>query len=419
MKEIDRLRWKFMLYNMLIVTAVIGVTFCSAALLVKRRGYQEVNMALSQAVEEQNAETLVFAMPSPVRVPCFSVVVQEDGTVLLQAGAYTSFENQEFLEQVALLGMADGGRRGTLEEYQLRYLRVSHPAGDLIAFADTSYEQAVMKEMLVNGGIACCLIWFAFLVLSYFFARWAVRPVEEAMKYQKQFVADASHELKTPLTVIMANSELLEERCRGMLPEADRWLGNMKQECIQMRHLVENLLMLARNELSQGNRADWKSFDFAELVMEELLTFEPVFFQLGKSLDYRLCQSAQVKGSPEQLKQAVKILLDNAAKYSLEKSRTEIILEPLGRKKVCLWVKSEGNVIPKNQQKAVFRRFYRGDASRSSQNGYGLGLAIAQAIVENHRGSIGVECEGNRNCFYIKLKGRSVQPEEAAREESL
>lgn len=395
-----------MLYNMLIVTAVIGVTFCSAALLVKRRGHQEVNTALSQAVDAE--QTLIFSMASPVRVPYFSVVVQDDGGILLQEGAYNSFEDYQFLEQVALMGMENGGEQGALEEYHLRYLRVSHPSGSLIAFADTSYEQAVMKDMMINGGIACVLIWFGFLVLSYFFARWAVRPVEEAVRNQKQFIADASHELKTPLTIIMANSELLEDRCRGTAPEVDKWLDNVKQECIQMRKLTESLLLLARSELGRKNRADWQLLDFADLVMEQLLTFEPVFFQLGKFLDYQLCDPVQVKGNPEQLKQAVKILLDNAAKYSAEKSRTEILLEPCGRKRVCLWVKSEGNVIPEEQRKAVFRRFYRGDISRSSRNGYGLGLAIARAIVRNHGGKIGVECGENRNCFYIRLKCRTA-----------
>lgn len=86
--------------------------------------------------------------------------------------------------------------------------------------------------------------------------------------------------------------------------------------------------------------------------------------------------------------------------------RTEVRLESCGKRNLRLRVKSEGNVIPKEQRKAVFRRFYRGDASRSSQDSYGLGLSIAQVIVKNHKGSLGLECEGERNCFYLRLKGR-------------
>lgn len=324
--------------------------------------------------------------------------------VLLQEGAYNSLLSQDILEDIALLGLEKGSDQGALKDYSLRYLRVSHPEGWLIAFADTSYEEAVTNDVLEKGAIACFLIWLGFLALSYFFARRAVRPVAEAMQQQKQFVADASHELKTPLTVIMANAELLEDRCHGQTEEVDKWLDNVKQECRQMRYLVENLLLLAKSDLAAKNRADWQLLNFTDLVTEQILTFEPVFFQLGKSLSYEVCDCAMVKGSPQQLRQAVKILLDNAAKYSEENSCTEIVLKPCKRKEVCLWVKSSGKVIPREQRKAIFRRFYRIDASRSESGSYGLGLAIGAAIARNHRGSIGVECAGNQNCFYLKLR---------------
>ena len=217
-------------------------------------------------------------------------------------------------------------------------------------------------------------------------------------------MADASHELKTPLTIITANAELLKDRCQGMTAEVDKWLDNVNQECIQMRRLVESLLLLARSDLAKAGKADWKRVNFTDLVMEEILTFEPVFFQLGKELDEELTEDLWVMGSPEQLKQTVKILLDNAAKYSKEKGRTRVRLKASGKKRIELQVISEGNPIPKEQRRAVFCRFYRGDASRSSQEGYGLGLAIAQAIVKHHKGTIGLQCDGENNCFYMKLR---------------
>lgn len=441
MKEIDRLRWKFMFYNMLIVTAVIGVTFCSAALLIKKRGRQETSTALSQAVQSQvpygypwqeihqmeeqtigqaleqtleqtaeqasqfvtAADMLIFDMYSPVRVPYFSVFVKSDGMVVLRDGAYNSFPSREFVESVAGMGLKGTDESGKLDDYSLRYLRVSYPTGYLIAFADTTYEESMLNEMLVNGGIVCGIIWLGFLALSYVFARWAVRPVEASVRQQKQFVADASHELKTPLTVITANAELLKERCQGMEPEVDKWLENVNQECVQMRHLVENLLMLARNDVMKKSRNDWKVINFSDMMMEELLIFEPVFYQMGKTIEYKIEDGLSVRGNPGQLKQVVKVLLDNAVKYSSDGARTEVCLESSGKRKLCLWVKSEGNIIPKEQRKAIFQRFYRGDASHSTQEGYGLGLAIAQEIVRNHRGDIGVVCEGQKNCFYLKI----------------
>lgn len=403
MKEIDRLRWKFMLYNMLIVTAVISITFISAAFLIKRRGYEEIDSVLYQAVQEREAEESSFQWPPLTRIPYFSAVVQTDGGVILQDGRYRVFPDENFLEQVVLMGLETENESGMLKEYHLRYLKVSRPTEDLIVFADTSYEEALMDGMLANGGIACGVIWLFFLGLSYLFARWAVRPVEEVMQHQKQFITDASHELKTPLTIIMANAQLLQDQCSGFGSETDKWMNNVIQECAQMRRLVENLLMLARNDIVKPCRADWKAFNFTDLVTEQILTFEPLFFQVGKSLDYQLPDSVWVKGNQEQLKQVIKILFDNAVKYSKENGKVFVCLEHSGKKRVCLWVKSEGTEISKEQRKAIFRRFYRGDASRSRQEGYGLGLAIAQAIVRNHRGDIGVECMEGKNCFYVKL----------------
>lgn len=184
----------------------------------------------------------------------------------------------------------------------------------------------------------------------------------------------------------------------------DQWLDNVNQECIQMRHLVESLLMLARSDLTRPDIAGWERVNFSDLVMEESLTFEPVFYQLGKELDEEVEEDLWVTGSPRELRQVVKILLDNAAKYSREKGLTWVLLKSVGRKQVKLGVISEGNVIPREQRKAVFRRFYRGDASRSSNDSYGLGLALARAIAKNHRGTIRLEADGESNHFTIKIR---------------
>ena len=406
MKEIVRLKIKFLFYNMAIVTAVIGVTFFAAAAVVKSRSYQETDQILSQIAEGAGSR-IIFDGASQVRVPHFSVIVTEDGAMLLQEGNYNSFPDQAFLDEVILLGMDGRGETGFLPEYSLKYFREARPEGVFLAFADTSYSETMMESVWQYGAAACVGIWLLFFVLSWFFAGWAVRPLEKAMTAQKEFVANASHELKTPLTILAANTELLSGHISGRDEESDKWLENMKQECQEMRKLVESLLTLARSDAGTGKKKAFSRFDFGELLMEELLTFEPVFYQAGRMLSYEDLEESReffVNGNREELKQLLQVLLDNAVRYSNPQSATTVSMEETGRGGFCLQVKSHGTPIPKEQREAVFERFYRGDTSRASGFGCGLGLSIAKEIAREHKAVLGLTCEDGANCFYLKMR---------------
>lgn len=406
MKEIVRLKIKFLFYNMAIVTAVIGVTFFAAAAVVKSRSYRETDQILSQIAEGAGSR-IIFDGASQVRVPHFSVIVTADGAMLLQEGNYNSFPDQAFLDEVILLGMDGRGETGFLPEYSLKYFREARPEGVFLAFADTSYSETMMESVWQYGAAACVGIWLLFFVLSWFFAGWAVRPLEKAMTAQKEFVANASHELKTPLTILAANTELLSGHISGRDEESDKWLENMKQECQEMRKLVESLLTLARSDAGTGKKKAFSRFDFGELLMEELLTFEPVFYQAGRMLSYEDFEESKeffVNGNREELKQLLQVLLDNAVRYSNPQSATTVSMEETGRGGFCLQVKSHGTPIPKEQREAVFERFYRGDTSRASGFGCGLGLSIAKEIAREHKAVLGLTCEDGANCFYLKMR---------------
>ena len=406
MKEIVRLKIKFLFYNMAIVTAVIGVTFFAAAAVVKSRSYRETDQILSQIAEGAGSR-IIFDGASQVRVPHFSVIVTADGAMLLQEGNYNSFPDQAFLDEVILLGMDGRGETGFLPEYSLKYFREARPEGVFLAFADTSYSETMMESVWQYGAAACVGIWLLFFVLSWFFAGWAVRPLEKAMTAQKEFVANASHELNTPLTILAANTELLSGHISGRDEESDKWLENMKQECQEMRKLVESLLTLARSDAGTGKKKAFSRFDFGELLMEELLTFEPVFYQAGRMLSYEDLEESReffVNGNREELKQLLQVLLDNAVRYSNPQSATTVSMEETGRGGFCLQVKSHGTPIPKEQREAVFERFYRGDTSRASGFGCGLGLSIAKEIAREHKAVLGLTCEDGANCFYLKMR---------------
>lgn len=402
MKEIGRLRLKFILYNMLIVTAVIGVTFGALVSVVRQKGDRESGLALERGLSG-GEEELLAEPGSSVRIPYFSVLVEPDGRVVTKAGYDPFFPDAEFRERMALLGMQAEEADGVLSGYHLRFLRREQPEGHLLVFVDTSYGDSLRSGILRHGGLACAGIWIVFLGLSCLFSGWAVKPVRDSVRQQKRFIADASHELKTPLTVITADAALLAQRCSGLSEETDRWLSHINQECAAMKKLVESLLLLAKGDAcAEGKRAR-ERLDLSGLVTEKALVFDPLFFQEGKQLETRVEEGIFVMGEGGQLAQLIQALLDNAVKYGAEGGLTEVRLERCGKKAARIWVNSQGPEIPKEKRALLFQRFYRGDPARETDGSFGLGLAIAGEAARRHGGKMGVEYKDGMNCFYAVL----------------
>ncbi len=249
----------------------------------------------------------------------------------------------------------------------------------------------------------CGLVGVASLIglfgISWLLARWAVQPVEKAWQQQKQFVADASHELKTPLTVITTNAELLLQS-DGDAGDKQRFSGNILAMARQMRRLVEGLLELARGD-NGGQNMPMELLDLTALVEESCLIFEPVAFENGLGLETGLSPAVQVKGSAGHLRQVVEVLLDNAVKYAQGPGTIQVALS--AQAGFCrLMVANPGLEIGKEELEKIFHRFYRGDQARSGDS-FGLGLAIAQSIVAAHRGKIWAESSGGTNRFFVQL----------------
>ena len=221
--------------------------------------------------------------------------------------------------------------------------------------------------------------------------------MDQAWRRQQQFVADASHELKTPLTVILANAELLADPgCTG----GERLAGNILTVARQMRSLVERLLELARMDAGKGEAQE--PVDLSQLVGDALLPFEPVFFEAGLTLESRVEEGIWVRGSGVQLAQAADILLDNARKYAAPGSAVSLRLERTGR--WCLLrVATAGEPLTRQERQDVFKRFYRADPARAREGGCGLGLSIARSIAAAHRGRIWAESGPAGNVFLIRL----------------
>lgn len=334
------------------------------------------------------------------RFHVFTALVDSSGNVTVPDKA--SFLQEELdaeaIEELVRTAAASDSHSGVLPSSHLRYLKRDTENGVAVAFADTTGESSAMAELVKNSlivGLATLLVFFG---ASLLLARWAVRPVEKAWRQQKQFVGDASHELKTPLTVILSNADMLLSH-----PEEPprRWAENIKAESVRMKHLTEELLSLARSEDTQ-RKPVLQRVDFSYLVTDSVLLFEASVFESGKTLSYDVEEGIHVVGDAPALSQLLGILLDNAVKYSPEGGTIALRLETAGRN-ARLSVSNTGQPIPDRDLPHIFERFYRGDPSRQSTGGHGLGLAIARSIVEAHKGKIWAECRNGLNIFTTLL----------------
>lgn len=283
----------------------------------------------------------------------------------------------------------------------LIYLKEDKGDYILVSFMDNTVFNdnmtTIFRYILIFGGLALIVLFFITVLL----AKWIVRPLEENYQKQKQFISDAGHELKTPVSVIGANSELLSRE----LGE-NQWLSNIQYENDRMGTLVKQLLELAKTEnVTYKNEI----IDLGHLVSGEVLAFESVAYEKGLNLNSGICENLYVRGNSSQLKQLVAILLDNAIQHN--NGGTEIKLELTKERSFAkLSVINNGEPIPTEHKKRLFERFYRVDSARNSQDGhFGLGLSIAHSIVSAHGGKIDVLCHDNLVEFKILISAVQIQ----------
>ena len=234
----------------------------------------------------------------------------------------------------------------------------------------------------------------AFFAVSVFFSRWALKPVKDAWKSQRQFIADASHELKTPLTVILANASILLEHPENTIEQEKRLIESTQEESRRMKELVEDMLSLARldeEEVRGHGDIPLECVAFDEIVQKEVLQFESVAFEKSVELELGNVEPANIQGSPQHLEKLVSILVDNGCKYAGMGGAVAVEL----CKQNCialLKVHNSGLAIAEEDLPHIFDRFWRADRARSNAEGsYGLGLSIAQQIALAHEGEITAE----------------------------
>jgi len=371
------------LFVAVLLAAVLLSLFFSARNTIAQRSTEQLLTALQFGVEQ--AET-----------PCFIAEVLPSGTVRVSGSNYYDLSDHEALSEAVETAMHSGLRQGVLREQGLRFCRQNGLLTVRIAFMDSSFEQDTLRSLTLMGALLFVVALAVVAALGWLLAGYITRPVERAWKREKQFLADASHELKTPLTVILSSSALLEETADE---EQQPYVENIRAEGQRMKALVEDMLTLWRTEEAKPVLAPTS---LSEIVTEAALRFEPVAFEAGHALHYDIENDLQVLGEAEQLRRLVNILLDNAVKYAAASTAVRLTLDKVGKQAV-LAVENEGVPIPAEKLEHLFDRFYRADESRGEAKGFGLGLAIAREIVHGHRGTISARSDEGATVFTVAL----------------
>lgn len=393
---LKKLKTKFILINMGIAAAMLAVVFTLVCYFT----------AADLSAQSKNIlRSLIQATPIPaqgqtVPLPYFVIQINHRGEAI--ASGVTSYDlyDMDFLNDIVEEVYDQKRSAGYLKEYPLRYQMVTGHNVQRIAFVDISSHRATITSLVWSSIFIALASLLAFFGISFLLAQWAVAPVAKAWNQQRQFISDASHELKTPLTVILSNAELLQN---PELEETDKkqFTDNILAMSHQMRNLTEGLLELSRAD-NGFVHTTFAPVQFSELVESAVLPFEPVLYEKGLLLDYHIQPGITLTGNSQYLRQLIDILLDNAGKYAAP-GKVNLMLRRQGKSQCLLSVSNPGDPIPKEDLQRIFQRFYRADEARSRTGSFGLGLSIAKEIVNDHKGKIWAESNPTGNCFYILL----------------
>lgn len=339
-------------------------------------------------------------------IPVAVYALNAEGSAMSASPAGTANINDEVLETaLSRLSPAEDGT-GSFSDLELFYKKQTTGNTTYLAFADAN-SAAGWKSLALTLVGAAIVALAAFFVISLFFSRWALRPVEQTWRSQRQFIADASHELKTPLTVILADASIALEHPERTVESQRQWIEGIQVEGQRMQGLVEDMLALAKHDTAEVDAQatmgkQQEKLDLADMAQRAVLQFEAVAFERGVEIDVAESSPAPVfiGGVRGDIERVLGILIDNACKYAEAGGRVVVDTKHEGKHAV-IQVNNTGTPIPSSDLPHIFDRFWRADETRTSgAGGYGLGLSIARSIVEEHGGTLSAQSSAERGTTF-------------------
>ena len=399
-----KLKVRFILLSMISMTVTLVIAFTAVNITLRARvtrrtdqiiDYLYENGGSFPVIKDENANDL-FHDETPFQTRYYVVIInggEYSGSnyshIALDRIKDINEQTEKILKQNKERGYIDNSRYGCFDYDDGKMLIV------IDCHADFTTVNTLLTITLVTI-LSCIVIVFILLTV---FSKYVIKPFEENREKQRRFITDAGHELKTPIAIIQSNTEVME-----MIEGENKWLGNIKAQTVRMSKLVKGLIELSKMDEQVLSEKEKQSIDLSEIVSNSVETF--IVPAQAKSIEIKtdIDDGIKIMGDLEDIVRLVGILLDNAVKYTDDRHLIEVTLKRKS-KKANLTVSNTCKGLDRESVPKFFDRFYRSDKSRSSQTGgYGIGLSMAQMIVQNHKGKISVSyTEDERIVFLTEL----------------
>jgi len=317
---------------------------------------------------------------APYETRYFSVYFNSDGNITKSDTGFIAAVTDEAAHNFAIQAYESEKVSGFCNDY--KYLCADYNDGKIVVFLDCSRDLSTFRSFLFTSILVSTAGIVGVFILVLLLSKIIIRPLAESYEKQKRFITDASHEIKTPLTIIDANTEVLE-----MESGENEWTKSIKNQINRLSSLTTNLVSLSRMD-EENNKLQMTDFSLSDAVLEVCDSFVPLAQTCTKTLNTNIEKNLTVNGNEQSIRQLISILLDNSIKYANQNGVIAVSLKKAGKKNVLSVYNTVLN-IEKGYHDILFDRFYRADSSRNSQTGgYGIGLSLAKSIVEAHRGKI-------------------------------
>ena len=389
MELIKKLRIKFSLHAMIIAAVFLLVMFGAVYGLLWSNDATTENRMLEDALMRP-ADSAGGPLVKEDLV--YTFIVKDKNVVMYNLN---SFKEQYGNDALYILSDAIDEEHGNFS-YGNRYFAVKSidtPDGKKFVLHDrTSRHEQLITVLIETIALYCAAVLLIFLI-AYLFSAKTMKPVAETYVKQRDLIANASHELKTPLTVIATDLAVVKSEPDSSVKDNEKWLSSVDKQITRMQELIQSMLELSKLEQSELPKT---TIELSDLANSACLEFEAVCFEKGVNLVSSVQPDVRILGERTSLERLIVILIDNAIKYCGTNGKVGLRLTQDG-KKVTLTVMNTGAVISEEDAKHVFDRFYRSDGARQNDDGksFGLGLSIAAATVQAHGGTI--TCKGVEN----------------------